>query len=269
MQGLYNLEKDGFCIFENRFSSAYLRQLTQHAQLLIQQQSEEEKKKLRSLGSLISLWEDRFFASLITNAHIIRALQSVGANDIRYSNGYLLAKPPHSLATFWHQDWWLWSEQASYTSCIQQIGVLCYLQDVNNNNGALRVIPGSHRQEHSIHRILRQCDNDELRSANKPKSEPYQRQIGELNLELKQGDLVLMDARLLHGANANQSDQYRYGLTLWYYPNYNLFSEAIKARIGSVSLCSNWLGELDKMQPLLPNYKGDAIPERIVNHPQW
>lgn len=109
MSPQYTLEKDGFCIFSNVFSQRFLQQLTQHAKALIQKQTEMEKNRLLSLGSLISLWQDPFFSKLIQHSPIIQALQSVGAKEIRYSNGYLLAKPPGSAPTFWHQDWWGWS----------------------------------------------------------------------------------------------------------------------------------------------------------------
>ena len=263
------LKKDGFCVLEQVFSEAFVYQLAQHALALVKHQTETEKNKLRSLGSLISLWQDPFFASLIAHPAIINALKSVGAGDIRYSNGYLLAKPPHSVPTFWHQDWWLWSDPDSYKDAVHQIGVLCYLQDVNKNNGALRVIPGSHRQAHPLHPILKSLDNDELRRAEHPDTEPYKAQPDEVGLLLKEGDIVLMDARLLHSAYANQSNQCRYGLTLWYYPNYNLLSEAIKARIGTVCLDPLWANQLKKMNSLLPCYSGDAMPEVIITHPEW
>ena len=269
MKAQFTLGKDGFCIFSNTFSKKFAQQLIEHANALISHKTEVEKNKLLSLGSLINLWEDPFFSSLIAHPHIIHALQTVGAKDIRYAQGYLLIKPPRSLPTFWHQDWWLWNDPASYTSHIQQIGVLCYLQDMSKNNGTLRVLPGSHRKEHSLHGLLKNLDNDELRRGQYPDTEPYQSQIGEVNLELKLGDIVLIDARLLHGANANQSEQYRHGIALWYYPNYNLLSEAVKARIGTVSLAPDWSEKIGTMQHLLPLYKGGTVPEDIINHPHW
>lgn len=268
MKAQFTLGKDGFCIFSNTFSEKYVQQLIEHANALISQQTEVEKKKLLSLGSLISLWEDPFFSTLIAHPRIIQALQSVGAKDIRYAQGYLLIKPPLSLPTFWHQDWWLWNDPVSYNSHIQQIGVLCYLQDMSKNNGALRVLPGSHRSKHSLHGLLKNLDNDELRRGQHPDTEPYQSQTGEVNLELKLGEIILIDARLLHGANANQSEQYRHGLVLWYYPNYYLLSEAVKARIGTVSLADG-AEEFGPMQHLLPRYEGRAVPEEIINHPHW
>ena len=263
------LIKDGYCIFKNVLSRKFIQQLFQHSNALVHQQSQLEKNELRSLGSLISLWKDPFFYSLIAHPDILEKMRSVGAEEIRYSNGYLLAKPPHSVPTFWHQDWWLWSDHVSYSPFIPQIGVLCYLQDVNKDNGALRVIPKSHHKAHPLHHILQAMDNQELRRAENINTAPYLQQKEEIALEVNQGDIVFIDARLLHGAYANQSNQYRFGLTLWYYPNYHLFSEAIKARIGTISLEKSWLKHLYQMQPLLPIYDGEATPENIANHPQW
>lgn len=49
-------------------------------------------------------------------------------------------------------------------------------------------------------------------------------------VEVTAGDIVLMDPRLLHGAYANQSEQERSLITLWYLPDFSLLPESIQSR---------------------------------------
>ena len=48
-------------------------------------------------------------------------------------------------------------------------------------------------------------------------------------MPVKAGDLVVGDARLLHSANVNRTDERRTVLTLWYLPRYDETSERVRA----------------------------------------
>ena len=50
-----------------------------------------------------------------------------------------------------------------------------------------------------------------------------------MNVTVRAGDLVLGDARVLHGAHPNASDARRTVLTLWYLPRWHAMSESMRA----------------------------------------
>ena len=65
---------------------------------------------------------------------------------------------------------------------------------------------------------------------------------GCIDVEVKAGDLVLGDARMLHAAHANKSDKRRTLITMWYLPEYEKFPPNMIERIGNLHI--HQVGEL-------------------------
>ena len=58
---------------------------------------------------------------------------------------------------------------------------------------------------------------------------------------MRAGDVVMGDARLLHSAHANRSDERRTVLTVWYWPVYDDLPEEVQARVsGHVTEMPDW-----------------------------
>lgn len=76
------------------------------------------------------------------------------------------------------------------------------------------------------------------------------------------GDLVIGDARLLHGAYPNQSEERRAVITLWYHPNFDASPERIQAHLSQKqSRVAQWLEAAQQLvQPLVPTYTGPEEP---------
>ena len=76
------------------------------------------------------------------------------------------------------------------------------------------------------------------------------------------GDLIIGDARLLHSAHANQTDQRRTVITLWFFPDFDAMAREIKASInldGKHGWPENWSEDKLKMiEPLKPSYTTKA-----------
>ncbi len=84
--------------------------------------------------------------------------------------------------------------EASYAPLRTSLGVMLALTDFTKDNGATRVVPGSHRA----------CTLAESEVS------------GAVSVEAKRGDLLIWDANLWHGGGANQTDTRRIGLlTYW------------------------------------------------------
>jgi ectoine hydroxylase-related dioxygenase (phytanoyl-CoA dioxygenase family) len=117
---------------------------------------------------------------------------------------YVSVKEPYRPPLWWHQDWWCWDHPVSYRQTAPQIAVLCYLTDTNAQNGALRILPASHRKSAPIHTVLPEAHGhtaEELEPGHIALSDLS----GQLTLCLRAGDAVVIDYRLLHGTHGNAS----------------------------------------------------------------
>lgn len=170
------------------------------------------------------------FAELIANDRARAAFAELGFSDPRFSSGYVISKPPRSPALFWHQDWWGWDDPISYTAEIAQVFLFYYLTDTSRANGCLRLIRGSHRRRHPLHEAPKAHADDVARVVD-PDDRIYQPAPDEVAVPVRAGDLVIGDARVLHGSYPNGSDQERTLITLWFHPSFAALPEPMRARI--------------------------------------
>ena len=139
-----------------------------------------------------------------------------------------------------------------------------YLTDTGRANGCLRVVPCSHRMRLEAHDLIGTHD-DGTRNQNPESSAGYQTLASEVDVPVTAGDLVVGDARVLHAAHANTTDQRRTVITLWYVPRYDELSERIRAgyqrQLRPIpDSIAGWEREL--LAPVLVNYSGAAQPAR-------
>ncbi len=256
------LIEDGYCLCEEILSSEMLERVRASSTSLIEAQSADHFEEQKSTGSMISVYDDSFFAELVAYPPALHALASLGYPRPRWSSGYVISKPPESPALFWHQDWWGWNDPISYTDVPQQLFLMYYLVDTTVHNGCLRVLKGTHRKRHAMHDLVPEAHNDAIRRATDPDHPVYQALPDDIPIPVTAGDLVIGDARLLHGAYANQSDQHRTVITLWYHPEFDSAPEQIRAHLGrKQSVVAQWPEEAQRLvQPLVPTYSGDLEP---------
>ena len=167
---------------------------------------------------------------LIGNEKLKEIFRILGFDDTRFSSGYIISKPNNSPALFWHQDWWGWDHPLSYTVQIAQVFVMIYLQDTHPQNGCLRVIPRSHRSYHPLH-LNQKAHTESVSRVEDPNDSIYNSLSEEVPVPVKCGDVIVGDARLIHGSFPNQSEDERTLITLWYHPHYNMLPGAMQSRI--------------------------------------
>ena len=187
----------------------------------------------RSQGSLINIATDPGYAELVAAPEILNGLAGLGLADLRFQSGFLISKPGHSPALFWHQDWWGWSLGSSYHARPQQIGVMVYLGRTSVANGCLRALPGSHLRSHRLHGSITAHEAG-LSRVEDEGHELYQSAQGEVALPSKPGDVLVIDARILHSAYPNTIDHERMLLTLWYHPFWPDLPRGIRAHAANV-----------------------------------
>ena len=256
------LERDGFCVFDSVLDDDLLRRTREVSDRLLGAQSAEHFAIQKSTGSLVSVTDDPFFAELVSAPGALRALTTLGYTNPKWASGFVISKPPHSPALFWHQDWWGWNEPISQTwAHPPQAFLMYYLVDTSRANGCLRLIPGSHRKRHKMHDAVPDAHTDGLRSVTDPDHPAYHAAEGEVDVPVQAGSLVIGDSRMLHASHANTSDHRRTVITLWYYPAWDELPEGVRAFIGGAQLPDTWDGEpLATIGSLHPTYDGEVAP---------
>ena len=256
------LIEEGYCCFSQILDSKFLKNTRQVSDRLIDCQNIDHFDTQKSTGSMISVYEDSFFAELVAYPPALFALNQLGYACPRWSSGYIISKPPHSPPLFWHQDWWGWNDPISYTNIPQQLFLMYYLVDTDKQNGCLRVVKGSHLKRHTLHDSAGEAHTTNWSRYTNPDHPIYQSVPDEVAVPVQAGDLVIGDSRLMHGAYANDSDQRRTVITLWYHPEFDKSPEPIRAHLSrKQSWVSRWpLSAQKQVEHLVPDYSGDCKP---------
>ena len=255
------LIEQGFCHLPGIASDDLIQQIRQTTDRLAEGLSEELKRQFRLQGSLINVWDHPEMAPLIALPSALNALRELGFANPKFHAGYIISKPSDTAPPlFWHQDGTGWNEPINYTETPVQFFLMYYLIDTNRQNGCLRVIPGSHLKRHRLHG-LPPAHTDDIQKADE-NHPALQADPDEIDVPVKAGDLVIGDARLLHAAHANRSNQRRTVITLWFCPTYDQLPEPIQAHYGKPRIKpENWTkASWDLVKPFLATYRGEAAP---------
>lgn len=219
--------KEGYIVVRGGLKGDVTSELAKFSTLL-QTVTESHRKSFPYQGSMIpaSLTESPW-PQVVSHDSIIATLHELGAQDLRWLSGYLISKPPHSPRLWWHQDWWAWNSELSYSDMPAQISVMMYPNGANEGNGCLRVIPGSHRRRHRLHDVLPAAHTEEINrlALDHP---AFGEQPDEVSVPLSPVDFVVCDVRLLHSTFDNTGSQERPGVTLWYIPNFSSLPQSFR-----------------------------------------
>jgi hypothetical protein len=160
------------------------------------------------------------------NAHIQKllewepsrqALEQLGFGDFKSSGGIIiLTKDPSAPALYWHQDWMQWNDPLSCTPWPQIIFLNYYLTDTAPENGCLRVIPGTHRKRIDLHDQMVPAHEQGARFVEEGHPIMFSEHPDQVDVCVSAGSLVLGDARILHSAGKNHTDERRTLILAWH-----------------------------------------------------
>jgi ectoine hydroxylase-related dioxygenase (phytanoyl-CoA dioxygenase family) len=159
---------------------------------------------------------DPWFLSVARIPEILDMVAQVIGDDIALWNCSFFAKPARiGTKTPWHQDGEYWPIDPLAT-CTVWIAV----DTSTPENGCLRVIPGSHREQRLACHHQNDADglalNLELDQSEFDESTAH-------DIVLNPGQVSLHDVYLHHGSEANHSDKPRRGMTLRYMPTTSVY----------------------------------------------
>ena len=130
--------------------------------------------------------------------------------DLRLSqchhNCVMTKHPGYSSATLWHQDIRYWSfDRPELTSVWLALG------EETNRNGALKIVPGSHRLQLDRGRF----DRDLFLRPDLPQNKALIRQAAEVLLQ--PGDALFFHCRAIHAAGKNRSEAVKLSCVFTYH----------------------------------------------------
>ena len=185
----------------------------------------------RTIRRLRGAWQrDAAFRTWAQDPRIVdwlrqRFMEPV-ALTLAHHNSVMTKHPNYGTATGWHRDIRYWS----YTNS-DLVSVWLALGDETASNGALRVIPGSHRLDIDRSRM---DDLDFLRPDVPENQALFEKGV---TVELAKGDVLLFHSKLFHAAGRNANDEVKCSLVFAYHATSNAALPGSRsAAAGSVAL---------------------------------
>ena len=175
---------------------------------------------------------DKWMAFALNGEILTMVGQLIGSNLALWGTT-VFGKPAHSgKATPWHQDGQYWPIKPLAT-CTAWIAI----DDVNVQNGCMRVISGSHKSTQLLKHHTNTADdltlNQELDIDQFDESKA-------VDLILKPGQMSLHDINLVHGSNHNTSSKRRAGYVLRLMPTSSHFDRKLGKKIEMLSKSVNF-----------------------------
>jgi ectoine hydroxylase-related dioxygenase (phytanoyl-CoA dioxygenase family) len=256
---------DGYCICPDVMPLEFVSRLRKTTENLCNGMSEDHKERYRVQGSMFHTNLHPIFADLVAWPSSLNQLKAMGFRDPKFTDGYIISKPPNSPGLFWHYDWFAWEDPTSYDPKPLQVFLMYYLENTNPQNGCLRVIPGSHLYHNTLHEVIDKPHEESLSSARNLDGPEFSKRPDEIDVPIRAGDLLIGDARLLHATHPNLTDSRRTVITLWFQPDFCDLPERIKAQMveKTHTIPEDWsTAEKNKIAQLNPVYEGSAVPYR-------
>ena len=163
----------------------------------------EDSKEIRE-------WHEssRLLYDICMNSIALDYVEDILGPDFYLWGSNFFIKQPHSSAIVgWHQDSYYWPLDPKISAT-----VWLALEDVDEQNAAMKVIPGSHKA--GLLKHSRSSDTDSILTLECERGQF--REDTAVSLNLKAGHISIHDDKLVHGSPANHSDRRRAGLTIRY-----------------------------------------------------
>jgi len=160
-------------------------------------------------------FDEEFVWRLATHPRVLDAVEGVMGPDILLLGSHFFCKYPAEERgerfVAWHQDVTYWGLEPPFA-----VSAWIAIDDADEENGCMRVIPGSHRLGLLTHAKAGQPGN--LLSVNQAVPAELVDEARAVSVPLRAGQMSLHHGVLLHASLPNRSTRRRCGLTLRYVP---------------------------------------------------
>jgi ectoine hydroxylase-related dioxygenase (phytanoyl-CoA dioxygenase family) len=199
-------QRDGFVspvpVFSRAEADAYRRKLE-----AAEASGRLPDSGLRNKSNLLLTWVDE----IVRHPRVLDAVESIVGPDILvWGTSFFIKEPRNKSFVSWHQDLTYWGLEPA-----DIVTAWIALSDSTSENGAMRVIPGTHTMEIAPHKDTFSADN--LLSRGQEISVEVD-ETKAVALELQPGEMSLHHVKLIHGSEPNPSSRRRIGLAVRYIP---------------------------------------------------
>lgn len=154
---------------------------------------------------------DKLFSQIAQRDDITQSVQQILNSTAlflnpNHHNCVMTKQPEFSSETLWHRDTRYWNFNNKYL-----VNAWFALGDEKPENGAMKVLPGSHRWEVQDEAL------DEAQFLKLDHPDNQGRLETQRLLSLNAGDLLLFSAHCFHAAGKNRTDQAKYSLVFTYH----------------------------------------------------
>ncbi len=150
-----------------------------------------------------------YWLELCRHPRVLDAVEAVLGPDLALIMSHLIVKRPHDgLPVKWHQDNTYWPS----VDGTDVITVWLAIDDVDRENGCMKVIPSTHAGYPELERVF--TDGKDLLGVETHVTPEMGARA--VLIELKAGDLSIHDSYILHGSETNTSARRRAGYTMRY-----------------------------------------------------
>ncbi|HZG55048.1 phytanoyl-CoA dioxygenase family protein [Paenibacillus sp.] len=149
----------------------------------------------------------KWLYDICTHPQILAYVEGILGPNFYMWGSQFFAKPPKSSDTVaWHQDAYYWPLSPHHS-----VTVWLAFTDVDEENGAMKVIPKTHKAGLIKHNTV---SSDSVLALELEQGTFDERDAK--SLTLRAGQMSLHDDNIVHGSPANGSDRWRTGLTIRY-----------------------------------------------------
>ncbi|MEV0390115.1 phytanoyl-CoA dioxygenase family protein [Nonomuraea sp. NPDC050643] len=202
---LQDYDRDGYTIFRNVLDRDLIAEASDHVAWL---QAKHPDRLGEDLGTEL-VAGDPFWVRLVSDARLLDIAELFVGPDIALFASHYISKPPFAgKPVLWHQDGAYWPLEP-----MRVVTLWLAVDEATTENGCLRVIPGSHRDD--LHALRQRDDVDNVLGSESAVTVDESKAV---DLVLSPGDVEVHHPNILHASNANTSPRRRCGLTIRYIP---------------------------------------------------
>jgi non-heme Fe2+,alpha-ketoglutarate-dependent halogenase len=167
------------------------------------------KGDLRHKSHLLFAW----LAELVRHSRVLDAVEDLYGPDLLcWSSNFFIKERANPAYVSWHQDSTYWG-----LSKPDVVSAWVAFTPADDSNGAMRVIPGSHKLDQVPHRDTFAKDNLLTRGQEIAVDVEESRAV---TIALEPGEMSLHHVRLVHGSPPNPSPDRRIGFAIRYVPTH-------------------------------------------------
>ncbi len=203
-------ERDGYATRLDLFSAAEMNDFRASFDTL---EAREGPEKC-AIGLQGRHMDEEFIWQMAADPRVIEAISACMGEDVMLLSTHFFCKypdPDNKKYVAWHQDitYWGLEPPEAHTAWIA-------VDDSDEENGCMEVIPGSHRDGIATHGTSASTDN--LLSIHQEIPDDLVDSSKAVPIELSAGQASIHNGQLFHASRPNQSDRRRCGLTVRFIP---------------------------------------------------